>query len=271
MTCAEFQELVGALALDALDPREKADAEAHLLEPKHEGCREALQRARAVAGRLSAALDQPRVPDRVWEQIEGRLGPRRQRRWSAPAGWAAAAALAVVALVLLQQRSQLLREAADLRLRAQSAASSANSSQELARQCAAQLDAARTGSAAAREAIVLLEQRGSRVVQFSPAGAAIQSAFAVVGAGDKRAILVSTTLLPTAQRDYQLWVVPGGKGAAPVPAGLIGASTAGVAVAEFDPRTLAAGAGALAVSAEPKGGSPTGKPTEVVLLARISG
>jgi anti-sigma-K factor RskA len=271
MTCAEFQELVGALALDALDPGERAAAEAHLLEPKHEGCLEALRRARAVAGRLSAALDPPRVPHRVWEQIEARLGPRRERRWSASAGWAAAAALAVVALLLLQQRSRLVREAADLRLRAESAASSASSSQEVARQCAAQLDAARTGNAAAREAIALLEQPGSRVVQFGAAGAATWSAFAVLGAGEKRAILVSTTLAPTAQRDYQLWVVPGGKGAAPVPAGLIGASSAGVAVAEFDPRMLAAGAGALAVSAEPKGGSPTGKPTEVVLLAKISG
>lgn len=271
MICSEFKELVGAYALDALDDLEHAAMEAHLLEPSHEGCLQALERMRTAAARLSGATDDARVPGRIWERIEAGLGPRRKPSWSAPAGWAAAAALAVVVLLLLQQRNRLEREVASLRLGAQSASSSASKSQELARQCAAQLDAVRTGSAAAREALALIERPGSRVVQFGSVGGALQSAFAVIGADGARAILVSTTLAPTPAHDYQLWVVPTRRSAAPLPAGLLAPPADGVAVAEFDSRVLQAGAGSLAVSAEPKGGSPTGKPTEVVLLAKLNG
>ncbi|MGZ6126553.1 MAG: anti-sigma factor domain-containing protein [Myxococcales bacterium] len=271
MICSEFKELVGAYALDALDPLERAAAEAHLMEPRHEGCLQALERARAATLQLGGAVDDAGVPAHVWERIEMGLGPRRKRSWSAPAGWAAAAVLAVVVLLLLQQQGRLQREGADLRLSVQSATSSAGSSQELARQCAAQLDAERAGSAAAREAIALLERPGSRVVQFGGVGGAVQTAFAVIGDDGKRAILVSTTLAPTPERDYQLWVVPGGRGATPIAAGLVGAPAAGIAVTEFAAQALSAGAAALAVSAEPKGGSPTGTPSEVVLLAKVSG
>ena len=271
MICSEFKELVGAYALDAADEIERAAMDAHLLEPSHEGCVQALERARAAARVLSGAVDDARVPGRVWERIEAGLGPRSKRSWSAPVAWTVAAALAGAGLFLLQERNRLQREAADLRLSAQSASHSASSSQQLARQCAAQLDAVRAGSASARDAIALLEQPGSRVVPFGDVDRALQSAFAILTADDKRAILVSTTLTPNAQRDYQLWVIPAGRRAAPVPAGLLAAPTAGVAVAEFDVQALSAGAASLAVSAEPKGGSPTGKPTEIVLLARLTG
>ena len=151
MICSEFKELVGAYALDSLDEIERAAMEAHLLEPSHEGCLQALERMRAAAAQLSGAVDDARAPARVWERIETGLGPRRKPSWSAPVGWAAAAALAVATLLLLQERSRLLREVRDLHLTSQSASSAASSSRELARQCAAQLDAAGAGSAAARD------------------------------------------------------------------------------------------------------------------------
>lgn len=270
MICSEFKELAGAHALDALDELERTAMEAHLLEPSHEGCVQALERARAAARQLGGAVDDARVPGRVWERIEPGLGPpRRQRGWVAAAGWVTAAALGAAVLLLLQERNRLHREAADLRLGAQSASAAVSASKDLARQCAAQLEAARAGNAAARGAIALLEQPGARVVQLGDMDSSLQTAFAVLAPENKRAVLVSTTLTPTPQRDYQIWVVPGGRRASPIPAGLVGAPVAGVAVAEFDGQALAAGADALSVSAEPKGGSPTGKPTEVVLLARI--
>ncbi|HTO99261.1 MAG TPA: anti-sigma factor [Myxococcales bacterium] len=273
MTCAEFKELAGAFALDALEPEERAAAEAHLLELHHEGCKEALQKARATAGRLASALDEPRVAERVWQRIEAGLAAPARRRpaWPASAGWAVAAALAVAAFLLLRDRNRLRDEAGALKAGAEQAAAAANRSADLAGRCARALDAARTGSASAREAIALLERPGARVVAFTGVGKAGQSAFAVLAPDGRRALLVSTTLLPAADRDYQLWVVPAAKGAAPAPAGLVASAANGVAVAEFDSRLLSAGAAALAVSAEPKGGSPTGKPTEVLLLAKPSG
>lgn len=66
-----------------------------------------------------------------------------------------------------------------------------------------------------------------------------------------------------AGKSYELWMIPdGGK---PVPLGLM--NETGVASETIPPELLArlAGAKALAISLEPKGGSPTGQPTGPVL------
>jgi len=265
VTCAEFKELAAALALDALDPDERARARAHLAEPiGHEGCAEALGRAEQAARLLPGALIDRPPPDRVWRWIEARLSARApRRRWATVAGWVVAAA-ACVAAVLLAGRSARLRKELDA-ARGQTATTEARagSSDDLARQCAAQLEAARKTSGLAREAVALLEQRGSRVVPFAPQPGFTGTAFAVIAPDRRRVILLSTALLPAAARDFQLWV-------APVPAGLI-VTAEGVALGDFQAGALARGALALAVSEEPKGGSPTGAPTTVVLVAALSG
>ena len=272
MTCAEFKELAAALALGALDPDERARARAHLAEPiPHEGCAEALGRAEQAARLLPGALIDRPPPDRVWRWIEARLSARApRRRWATVAGWVVAAA-ACVAAVLLAGRSARLRKELDA-ARGQTATTEARagSSDDLARRCAAQLEAARKTSGLAREAVALLEQRGSRVVPFAPQPGFTGTAFAVIAPDRRRVILLSTALLPAAARDYQLWVIPPGPGAAPVPAGLVVAAE-GVALGDFQASALARGALALAVSEEPKGGSPTGAPTTVVLVAALSG
>lgn len=271
MTCAEFKELAAALALDALDPDERAAALAHLAEPKHEGCMEALERATTAAGLLAGALSDVRPPERVWRAIATRISARTpRRRWAVASGWLAAAAAAVVAIILAGKGARLQNEVDAARARSASIETSAASSQELARQCAAQLDGARKTSGLAREAIALLEQPGSKVVAFAPQGGFRAGALAVVGPNRGRAILLSSALSPTSTSDFQLWVIPPGKGAGPVPAGLVMAAE-GVALGEFQSGVLARGAAALAVSVEPKGGSTTGKPTQVVLVAALGG
>jgi len=269
MTCAEFKELAAALALDALDPDERATARAHLAESiTHEGCAEALARAEAAARLLPGALIDTPPSDRVWRSIKAWISAHApRRRWATTAGWAVAAA-ASVAGVILAGRLRSERDAA----RAQTAAVEARaaSSGDLARQCAAQLESARKTSGLAREAIAFLQQPGSRVVPFAPQGGFGGAAFAVLSPDRRRAILLSTALSPAATRDYQLWVIPPGRGATPVSAGLVEAAE-GVALGDFQAGALARGAFALAVSAEPKGGSPTGAPTQVVLMAALGG
>jgi len=269
VTCAEFKELAAALALDALDPDERARARAHLAEAiAHEGCAEALARAEATARLLSGALIDTKPPDRVWRRIEASIsgGLPRLRRPTAVA-WTVAAAASAAAVILAGRGARLRNELEAERARI---ATVQASSEDLARQCAAQLESARKTSALAREAVALLEQRGSRVVQFAPQGSFAGGAFAVLSADRRRAILLSTALSPAPARDYQLWVVPPGPGAAPVPAGLV-VPAEGVALGDFQAGALARGAAALAVSAEPKGGSPTGAPTQVVLVAALGG
>ena len=271
MTCAEFKELAAALALDALDPDDRAMARAHLAESiTHEGCPEALARAEAVARLLSGALIDTHLPKRVWRRIETRLFDRAPRRRWATAGWAVAAAACVSAVILAGRGIRLRSERDAARAQASAAQVRAGSSDDLARQCAAQLESARKTSGLAREAIALLQQPGSRVVPFAPQGGFGGAALAVVSPDRRRAILLSAALSPAPARDYQLWVIPPGRGAAPVPAGLVEAAE-GVALGDFQAGALARGALALAVSAEPKGGSPTGSPTQVVLVAALGG
>lgn len=272
MTCTEFKELAAALALDALDPDERALAYAHLAEGiTHEGCAGAFARAEEAARLLSGAVMDRRPPERVWRWIEARVSARApRRRWVTVAGWAAAAAAAVAALLLAGRGARLTQEVESARGHAANLEARANSSEDLARQCAAQLESARKTSGLAREAFALLEQRGSRVVPFTPQGGFGGAAFAVIAPDGRRAILFSTTLSPGPSRDYELWVIPLGPGAAPVPAGLV-VKAEGVALGEFQPGALGRGALALAVSAEPRGGSPTGAPTTVVLVAALRG
>jgi anti-sigma-K factor RskA len=271
VTCTEFKELAAALALDALDPDERERAYAHLAEGiTHEGCSAAFARAEEAARSLSGAVMDRRPPDRVWRSIGARVSaytPRR--RWAAVAGWAVAAAAAVVALLLAGRGARLKQQVESARGHAATLEAQASSSEQLARQCAAQLESARRTSGLAREAFALLEQRGSKVVPFTPQGGFGGAAFAVIAPDGRRAILFSTTLSPGASRDYELWVIPG-PGAAPVPAGLV-VRAEGVALGDFQAGALARGALALAVSAEPRGGSPTGAPTTVVLVASLRG
>ena len=271
MTCSEFKELTSALALDALDPDDRTMARAHLAESiTHEGCAEALARAEAVARLLSGALIDTHLQERVWRRIETRLFDRASRRRWAIAGWAVAAAACVTAVILAGRGTRLRSERDAARAQASAAQVRAGSSDDLARQCAAQLESARKTSGLAREAIALLQQPGSRVVPFAPQGGFGGAALAVVSPDRRRAILLSAALSPAPARDYQLWVIPPGRGAAPVPAGLVEAAE-GVALGDFQAGALARGALALAVSAEPKGGSPTGSPTQVVLVAALGG
>jgi len=272
VTCAEFKELAAALALDALDPDQRATARAHLVESiPHEGCTEALARAQATARLLSGALVDTQPSDRVWRPIEAWVSARAPRpRWATAAGWALAAAASVAAVIVAGRGIRLRNERDAARAQTAVVEARAASSADLARQCAAQLESARKTSSLAREAIALLQQPGSRVVPFAPQGGFGGAALAVVSPDRRRAILLSAALSPAPARDYQLWVIPPGRGAAPVPAGLVEMAE-DVALGDFQAGALAHGVFALAVSAEPKGGSPTGSPTQVVLVAALGG
>ena len=77
----------------------------------------------------------------------------------------------------------------------------------------------------------------------------------------------TTELVDTkAQNDYELWMVPS-NGNAPISLGLLPQrGQASLAkIAQFDSLDIAA----LAVSLEPKGGSPTGAPTEVLYVSEL--
>jgi hypothetical protein len=119
MDCRTFQELVPALALDALDEGERSACAAHLSESgPHDGCVEAESDARALAARLASALPERPVDARVWRAIEDRaqaeLAARRAQleanadrpapRRRDPAGWGVAVLLLGLYLARNPQR-----------------------------------------------------------------------------------------------------------------------------------------------------------------------
>jgi len=96
MTCAEFEELSGVYALDAVTPTERQAAADHLANCAQ--CRGLFQELKGAVELLPYTV--PRVEPRaeVWEQIASALQPaqpkrRRNRRWWTPRLLAVAAVL----------------------------------------------------------------------------------------------------------------------------------------------------------------------------------
>ena len=263
MTCAEFKELAAVLALGALDPTERAAAEAHLAEASHEGCFEALQQASAGMEALARTLPAPRPDAGIWRVIEARvapgsgIGPRDTfSTYARFLSWAAAVA-AVFVLFAAGARERRLHAAA------------VASVEREKQQCLGELSSLRGEAEAQRSAIALLQSPTTQVVSFAPqpSGGGL-GARALVDLAARKAMVLSSALAPRAGKDFELWIIRGKE--APVPAGLLRAGQSGTVLASIDPQLLAGGADALAVSVEPAGGSPTGAPTgDVVLVGAL--
>jgi anti-sigma-K factor RskA len=88
-------------------------------------------------------------------------------------------------------------------------------------------------------------------------------------AGDRLRLQAERPLALTPDRAYELWALPA-SGSAPVSLGLLPRTGEALRRLTLPQRLALAGAGQLAVSLEPAGGSPTGAPTgDVVIVAPV--
>ena len=237
MTHHEIEELLGAYALDAVDPDEASAVEAHLADCPR--CRAEVEAHREVAALLGSGTSTA-VPEGVWDRIAADLGDtpppvpievafgRRQakrteagrRPGRALVGLAAAAAFVVIALmgaVLVNQRNDL----DDLE-------------DEVA---AAQGDAALTE---------LLGDPATRVVDLEGEGT---QARAFVGQDGESVLVADGLPALDGDRTYQLWGLPEG-GDEMVSLGLLGEQPGD---SEFRVESEIT---TLAITDEPSGGSP---------------
>jgi anti-sigma-K factor RskA len=230
LTCAQFKELVTGLAFGTLDASERAACEAHLREGAHEGCREALADAERVAGALHQSAAPVKPPAKLWPAIERQLGegdaaaPRR-RSFAAVLPWLAAAVLLIALALVGWSRHEV----------------------------ASQLARAEAERARLAETVALLSSPNARVVSLAaqagaPAGLA---AVALVDLENRRGLVIVGGVTPQPGKDLELWVIRGDEKRA---AGLIRGS--GNVLQPIDPKLLAGGADALAVTLEPEGGGP---------------
>jgi anti-sigma-K factor RskA len=268
MTCAEFQELVWAYALDALEPQERAAAERHLSsEGPHQGCESALDEAYRTAASLSATV-QPTRPDRgLWQAIERRLQPPREHRRTArqwPAWAIAAAALLLCSAAIL--RGMSLRESL---IKANHQLAQAGSVQNELKRCADELSAMRQSSDLQRSALALLELPTTRLVPLGPPapGAGASRGSALLNLEQRKAVVLVSALEPQVGKDYELWLI---RGDAKIAAGLLHPGAGGRTIAQVDPNLLAPGRpDAIAVTLEPAGGGDQPK-GPIVLVGTVS-
>jgi anti-sigma-K factor RskA len=88
--------------------------------------------------------------------------------------------------------------------------------------------------------------------------------------GRTLALRANRPMVAGTNQSYELWIIPP-EGGDPISLAVLGALDAQLVLQESDRQRLRPGA-TLAVSVEPTGGSPTGKPTgPVILTGRISG
>jgi anti-sigma factor RsiW len=238
MTHHEIEELLGAYALDAVEPEEARLVEEHLAECPR--CRAEVAAHREVAALLTSGTSEP-VPEGVWDRIAEDLGDTpppvpievafgrreakattaRRRPTGVLAGLAAAAAVVLLALmgtVLFNQRNEL----SDLR---------------------SEVAAGETDDSL----VALLRDPGSQVVSLhSEDGAA--EARAVVGEQGESVLLAAALPELASGRTYQLWGLPDGR-----------ESMVSLAVLGADPDQsefhMEGGITTLAITEEPEGGS----------------
>jgi anti-sigma-K factor RskA len=241
MTHSEMDELYELYALGVLEPEEATEIDGHLaIECSH--CIESLRKALSTTSALAELADPVNPPPEVRRRLMAALQPPGQlRRWV----WLVSA-LAVACVCLLVAVFWSNSRLASTRTRLE--------------QMVGERDQLRT-------AVEILSRTETRTIQFGPSNAGAHGRVLVNPKGGF--VVVGSELPPIAEdRSFELWLVPA-NGKAPVPAGLFRPEQAGpfvhVSQQPVDPATIAA----VAVSVEPRAGSPapTTKPFLIVPLS----
>ena len=270
----ELREACGLYVLGALDPAEHARLVAHLR--TCDECASTVDSLRQVVGSLPFAVPQVAPPPELRGRVlsaAARVRPPRssadattagaslvtkapRRNRALAAGWLAAAAATVIAVVLWGQVSSLQTRLGDADARLTDVSRRLDDSERRLQESTSETSAVRQRLAVltAADALEL------RLVGQPPARQASARAFV----SGTRGLLFAASNLPAlpAGRTYQIWYLTRG---APISAGLMQPDAQGNATEAFVvPPNLATPAG-MAVSLEPDGGVPA--PTGAIYLA----
>jgi anti-sigma-K factor RskA len=241
----QFAEDLTLYALGSLEGDEQVALEKHLAECA--SCRRELEVLRGDLGlialttagpkpparsrqRLMTAIAQePRVPARIEEPVRGR------RSWWAILGWAAAAAMALVVIGLLEQNASLGRDVASLKARFSDQESKLRQANEIV--------------------ATLLDPEANKV-ELVAAGSKLQPrGKAIYQRKNRSLIFFASNLAPLPpQKIYELWLFPA-SGGAPIAAGLFKPDAHGSATVVNPPLPENVEAKNFAVTLEPESGS----------------
>jgi anti-sigma-K factor RskA len=278
VTHQEFLDQVDAYALGALEPAEARALEAHLAaEGPHPLCEAALARAREAVATLATDLTPVAPPPRVWEAVARSISqsvepasrepakpgavqpPKPPPRQRVPVWASAFAAAAVLVLVVSGLNVREARRSAAL-----VTASAA--------ECARELAEARVDLLRKEDALKLLTEPGTQLVSLKPSkdaqGPLAEGSGVVLFNPRGRALFLGRSLPAQPTRDYELWLIRGGK---PVAAGLLPPGPDGRVLADVRPELLTGGRpAAFAVSVEQKGGERDAPKGPIILTGALA-
>jgi anti-sigma-K factor RskA len=249
----QFAEDLALHALGALEGNERISLEDHLQECA--SCRRDLEQLRGDAALLALTTSGPRPPARAKSRLMDAIASEpklrtvksRQPWWSA-LGWAAAAAMVLLAAILWNQNARLK--------------SNARESEALTAQQQAQL-------AEARRIVDTLMAQDAMHVSVLPVGMTPPPEGKAIYSRERNGLIfVASNLHPLpAQKAYELWLIP--MQGAPIPAGMFKPDAHGGAMVVNPPLPAGVEAKAFAITIEPEQGSNT--PTMPIVMMGTGG
>lgn len=266
----EYDELVAAFALDALDAPQCDAFRSHLASCPQ--CQAALADFRRVAAGIGLSVPAEAPPAALKARTlafaasspssslsEAAKVTTHDRPRGGSSGWVAAAAAAVLAIGGGVYAWSLRSQVASLRAEAASAIASVN--QLRGQLAAARLDNARmlhTLDVVHAPDVVKIDLRG----QASAPSASGQAFWS-----ETRGMAFNADKLPVLDKSrvYQVWVIPSGEKAAPISAGLFAVDAAGKSLPLTNEPVAVPAPHVVAITIEPAGGSAA--PTSTPVLA----
>lgn len=241
----QYADDLALYALGSLEGDGRLALEAHL--ETCSSCRRELELLRGDMGMLALTTAGPKPPARSRQRLMSAIASeprmpvpvkapaRTQRSWFGGLGWAAAAAMVVLAIALLRQNSALQRDFASLK---------------------SQFDAQSSNLERANEIVSTLLDPEAKQVELVAAGSKPQPrGKAIYERRNRNLIFFASNLAPLPpEKVYELWLFPA-NGGAPIAAGLFKPDAHGSATVVNPPLPEGVEAKNFVVTLEPESGS----------------
>ncbi len=252
----QFAEDLALYALGSLEGEERTALERHLIECA--SCRRELDLARGDVALLGLTVTGPQPPARGRQRLmtaiakEPRLPAlvekpsRGARSWFGVLGWAAAAAMILIALSLLRQNSSLTRDLASLEARFSEQGNQLRQANEI---------------------VTTLLDPEAKKIELVAAGSKPQPRGKAIYERRNRNLIFLASNLPALppEKIYELWLFPA-PGGAPIAAGLFRPDAHGSATVVNPPLPAGVEAKNFAVTLEPESGSHEAPRGSVVIV-----
>jgi anti-sigma-K factor RskA len=252
----QFAEDLALYALGSLEGEERTALERHLTECA--SCRRELELARGDAALLALTATGPQPPARARQRLMAAIAKeprvpalvkkpsRGMGAWWGVMGWAAAAAMVLVALGLFRQNSTLGRDLASLEARFSEQGNQLHEANEI---------------------VTTLLDPGAKKVELVAAGSKPQPRGKAIYERRNRNLIFLASNLPMLppEKVYELWLFPA-PGGAPIAAGLFRPDAHGSATVVNPPLPDGVEAKNFAVTLEPESGSHEAPRGSVVIV-----